>query len=163
MQGKVDKLQFVNSSGSTVTISKTAAQIVNNADSTQVWTVSASLKADTYIVKSKIGTAWIDSDYSYTVTYDARPAVDETAFTVDISGKTATFSVTTAANASKIQFVTDSGSTITFSAADYSVIGADGLRHWTIVRTVKASGTGSYALKVKTTVWTDTGKSVFIN
>lgn len=122
------------------------------------------MKADTYTVRTKKGTTWNENEYRYKVSYAQRPlTVEDIVFTVNVNGTTAEFNAVTMSGVSKIQLVNDAGSAVTFSADAYSTVEEDGLRHWSVTRTVKASGTGYYALRVKTNEWSETGKKVFVN
>ena len=164
IRGSADKIQFITASGSTLTFTQSNAQITNNGDGTQSWRLMASLNAGTYGVRTKLGTDWNDVSFTYTLEFDGQQASgDDITITVDVIGVRATITVLTPANVKKIQLVADDGTTITYSL-DSSVIDSNGQRRWTVVRKVNTGKVLSYSLRIKTTEWIDTGKTIrFVN
>ena len=165
----VSKIQLFNALGNTMTYDLTdGVHVDNTAEGTRTWVItrpSGGLGEYTWMLKTKIGTAWTDTGLS--VSYTVETTSFDTAFTVSdttiLNGESVVFTVTTSTDVTKVQLFNAQGSTMTFDMLDgvHTDNDVDGTRTWVITR--PSGGLGEYTWMLKTkigSVWTDTGLSV---
>lgn len=165
VKAPADKVQLQNvATGGTMTFTRTQAKsLTDNGDGTETWVLNFTLGEGDYVFRAKHGKVWAKQAVTYTVAFDELPAA-LVSFDVTLNGKTATYEAVTKADVEKIQLVLADGSTCTYTAAQKSVLGDDGLRHWTVLRTFPKSGSYETSLKLKFSgKWFSTDSSVTVD
>ena len=106
-------------------------------------------------IRAKYGKVWDKASIPRAVTNDTPKAHS---FDITYENGIGTFEVVTDPQIAKVQFLLDSGSTLTYSQS-YSHIAEDGMRHWTVIRKIPADT--NYTLKTKLGyTWTTTDLKV---
>ncbi|MBR6620423.1 MAG: Ig-like domain-containing protein, partial [Clostridia bacterium] len=147
-----DKVQFIRDSGSTTTFVRSqAAEIINNGDGTETWILAVSLNKGKYTLATKYGKVWNKNGIEFEIVFDTPKC---RSFTSEKVGNLTTFTVVTDPQVAKIQLITQSGNTLTYTQSN-SYIGEDGLRYWTVVRKITKPGTIGLRTKYGYT-WTTT-------
>lgn len=150
LTGSPSKIQLIRANGATTTIDRSKAQITSNGE-TETWIVNMRVEAGEHAIRAKYGKVWDEKSVPFTVTYDTPKAHS---FDITYENGIGTFEVVTDPQIAKVQFLLDSGSTLTYSQS-YSHIAEDGLRHWTVIRKIPADT--NYTLKTKLGyTWTTT-------
>jgi len=148
--GSPSKIQVVRNNGCTTTIDRSKATITSNGE-TETWVVNMRVEAGTHNIRAKYGKVWDDKLTPFTVTYDTPKAYS---FDLNYENGIGTFEVVTDPQVAKVQLALDNGSTLTYNQA-YSIIGEDGLRHWTMTRKIQTDRTFTLRTKYGHT-WTTT-------
>ena len=147
-----DKIQFIRESGSTTTFVRSqAAEIINNGDGTETWILAVSLNKGKYTLATKYGKVWNKNGIEFEIVFDTPKC---RSFTSEKVGNLTTFTVVTDPQVAKVQLITQSGNTLTYTQSN-SYIGEDGLRYWTVVRKITKPGTIGLRKKYGYT-WTTT-------
>ena len=147
-----DKVQFIRDSGSTTTFVRSqAAEIINNGDGTETWILAVSLNKGKYTLATKYGRVWNKNGIEFEIVFDTPKC---RSFTSEKVGNLTTFTVVTDPQVAKVQLITQSGNTLTYTQSN-SYIGEDGLRYWTVVRKITKPGTIGLRTKYGYT-WTTT-------
>ena len=147
-----DKVQFIRDSGSTTTFVRSqAAEIINNGDGTETWILAVSLNKGKYTLATKYGKVWNKNGIEFEIVFDTPKC---RSFTSEKVGNLTTFTVVTDPQVAKVQLITQSGNTLTYTQSN-SYIGDDGLRYWTVVRKITKPGTIGLRTKYGYT-WTTT-------
>ena len=147
-----DKVQFIRDSGSTTTFVRSqAAEIINNGDGTETWILAVSLNKGKYTLATKYGKVWNKNGIEFEIVFDTPKC---RSFASEKVGNLTTFTVVTDPQVAKIQLITQSGNTLTYTQSN-SYIGEDGLRYWTVVRKITKPGTIGLRTKYGYT-WTTT-------
>ena len=147
-----DKVQFIRDSGSTTTFVRSqAAEITNNGDGTETWILAVSLNKGKYTLATKYGKVWNKNGIEFEIAFDTPKC---RSFTSEKVGNLTTFTAVTDPQVAKIQLITQSGNTLTYTQAN-SYIGEDGMRYWTVVRKITVPGTIGLRTKYGYT-WTTT-------
>ncbi len=154
LTGSPSKIQLIRENGTTTTIDRSKATITSNGE-TETWVVNMRVGEGEHSIRAKYGKIWDEAKVPFTVTYDTPKAHS---FDITYENGIGTFEVVTDPQIAKVQFLLDSGSTLTYSQS-YSHIAEDGMRHWTVIRKIPA-GT-NYTLKTKLGyTWTTTDLKV---
>ncbi|MBR3803440.1 MAG: hypothetical protein IKK37_08370, partial [Clostridia bacterium] len=154
LTGSPSKIQLIRENGTTTTIDRSKAQITSNGE-TETWVVNMRVGEGEHAVRAKYGKVWDEAKVPFTVTYDTPKAHS---FDITYENGIGTFEVVTDPQIAKVQFLLDSGSTLTYSQS-YSHIAEDGMRHWTVIRKIPADT--NYTLKTKLGyTWTTTDLKV---
>ncbi len=149
---KADKVQFIRDSGSTTTFVRSqAAEIIDNGDGTETWILAVSLNKGKYTLATKYGKVWNKNGIEFEIVFDTPKC---RSFTSEKVGNLTTFTVVTDPQVAKVQLITQSGNTLTYTQSN-SYIGEDGLRYWTVVRKITKPGTIGLRTKYGYT-WTTT-------
>ncbi len=147
-----DKIQFIRESGSTTTFVRSqAAEIINNGDGTETWILAVSLNKGKYTLATKYGKVWNKNGIEFEIVFDTPKC---RSFASEKVGNLTTFTVVTDPQVAKVQLITQSGNTLTYTQSN-SYIGEDGLRYWTVVRKITKPGTIGLRTKYGYT-WTTT-------
>ena len=154
LTGSPSKIQLVRENGTTTTIDRNKATITSNGE-TETWVVNMRVGEGNHSIRAKYGKVWDEASVPFTVTYDTPKAHS---FDITYENGIGTFEVVTDPQIAKVQFLLDSGSTLTYSQS-YSHIAEDGMRHWTVTRKIPADT--NYTLKTKLGyTWTTTDLKV---
>ncbi|MEE1284867.1 MAG: hypothetical protein UHK54_08405 [Acutalibacteraceae bacterium] len=154
LTGSPSKIQLVRENGTTTTIDRSKATITSNGE-TETWVVNMRVGEGEHAVRAKYGKVWVEKYAPLSVTYDTPKAHS---FDITYENGIGTFEVVTDPQIAKVQFLLDSGSTLTYSQS-YSRIAEDGMRHWTVTRKIPADT--NYTLKTKLGyTWTTTDLKV---
>ena len=154
LTGSPSKIQLIRENGTTTTIDRSKATITSNGD-TETWVVNMRVGEGEHAIRAKYGKVWDEAKIPFTVTYDTPKAHS---FDITYENGIGTFEVVTDPQIAKVQFLLDSGSTLTYSQS-YSRIAEDGMRHWTVIRKIPADT--NYTLKTKLGyTWTTTDLKV---
>ena len=154
LTGSPSKIQLIRENGTTTTIDRNKATITSNGD-TETWVVNMRVGEGEHSIRAKYGKVWDKASIPFTVTYDTPKAHS---FDITYENGIGTFEVVTDPQIAKVQFLLDSGSTLTYSQS-YSHIAEDGMRHWTVTRKIPADT--NYTLKTKLGyTWTTTNLKV---
>ena len=154
LTGSPSKIQLIRENGTTTTIDRSKATITSNGD-TETWVVNMRVGEGNHSIRAKYGKVWDEAKIPFTVTYDTPKAHS---FDITYKNGIGTFEVVTDPQIAKVQFLLDSGSTLTYSQS-YSHIAEDGMRHWTVIRKIPADT--NYTLKTKLGyTWTTTDLKV---
>ena len=153
--GSPDKIQFIRYTGTTSTYVRSQAEITDNGDGTETWIVTARLNKGAYTLAAKYGRVWNKNGAEFEIVF-VTPSCRS--FTSEKTGNITTFTVVTDPQVAKIQFITQSGSTLTYSQGS-SYIGEDGLRYWTVSRKITKPGTIGLRTKYGS-IWTTTDFTV---
>ena len=154
LTGSPSKIQLIRENGTTTTIDRSKATITSNGE-TETWVVNMRVGEGNHSIRAKYGKVWDEAKIPFTVTYDTPKAHS---FDITYENGIGTFEVVTDPQIAKVQFLLDSGSTLTYSQS-YSHIAEDGMRHWTVIRKIPADT--NYTLKTKLGyTWTTTDLKV---
>ena len=154
LTGSPSKIQLIRENGTTTTIDRSKATITSNGE-TETWVVNMRVGEGNHAVRAKYGKVWDKASIPFAVTYDTPKAHS---FDITYENGIGTFEVVTDPQIAKVQFLLDSGSTLTYSQS-YSHIAEDGMRHWTVTRKIPADT--NYTLKTKLGyTWTTTDLKV---
>ncbi len=154
LTGSPSKIQLIRENGTTTTIDRSKATITSNGD-TETWVVNMRVGEGNHSIRAKYGKVWDEASIPFAVTYDTPKAHS---FDITYENGIGTFEVVTDPQIAKVQFLLDSGSTLTYSQS-YSHIAEDGMRHWTVIRKIPADT--NYTLKTKLGyTWTTTDLKV---
>ena len=154
LTGSPSKIQLIRENGTTTTIDRSKATITSNGE-TETWVVNMRVGEGEHAVRAKYGKVWDKASVPFAVTYDTPKAHS---FDITYENGIGTFEVVTDPQIAKVQFLLDSGSTLTYSQS-YSHIAEDGMRHWTVIRKIPADT--NYTLKTKLGyTWTTTDLKV---
>ena len=154
LTGSPSKIQLIRENGTTTTIDRSKATITSNGD-TETWVVNMRVGEGEHAVRAKYGKVWVEKYAPLSVTYDTPKAHS---FDITYENGIGTFEVVTDPQIAKVQFLLNSGSTLTYSQS-YSRIAEDGMRHWTVIRKIPADT--NYTLKTKLGyTWTTTDLKV---
>ena len=153
--GSPDKIQFIRYTGTTSTYVRSQAEIIDNGDGTETWIVTARLNKGAYTLATKYGRVWNKNGAEFEIVFDTPSC---RSFTSEKTGNITTFTVVTDPQVTKIQFITQSGGTLTYSQGS-SYIGEDGLRYWIVSRKITKPGTIGLRTKYGS-IWTTTDFTV---
>ncbi|MBQ8783340.1 MAG: leucine-rich repeat protein [Clostridia bacterium] len=155
VKGSPEAIRFVDEN--TKTISREKAQIVENDDNSETWTVNLLVNSDEqqFTVYAKEETGWSEQGTDFTlkakvIVYSTE--IKDFAFEESLDGVIYNgvnkITLTTANGVSKVQFMKD-GNTWTYTENNSEVIEIDGQKYWTIRMNFCTLGDNTFDIRVR--------------
>ena len=155
VKGSPEAIRFVDEN--TKTISREKAQIVENDDNSETWTVNLLVNSDEqqFTVYAKDETGWLEQGTDFTLTAKVivySTEIKDFAFEESLDGVIYNgvnkITLTTANGVTKVQFMKN-GNTWTYTENNSEVIEIDGQKYWTIRMNFCTLGDNTYDIRVR--------------
>lgn len=173
LTGSPEWVQTVSPGGSTRTFGRTNASVKNieETEDGEIWTIETDLHPYTYTVRARYNRVWCEGKEFTVELLKEEPdkaivysiETDEKEYETILSG-THTLTIVTSTNVTKVQLVSESGTTKTYTALTEDVVESDGKLIWTVTKSFKVGADQKFDVLVRTkdTHFTDSGTDLTV-